>query len=76
MRYRAGKDHHHVGRTDLVPEICGELGEDFAFTAVLFAYFLVSAMHSVVAAYDYDAHFVPPSRNVCLCAAKIIGRCR
>ena len=55
----AGKQHQQVGGTDLVFHRAGHLGEDFRPAPVLFAEVFVLTYHTVVAAYDYDAHFMP-----------------
>jgi hypothetical protein len=51
--------YNHVGVSDLIFKICGILRKDLALTAVFFTYFFVSAMHSVMPAYNYYTHISP-----------------
>ena len=51
------KDHHQVGRTDLVLKVRRHLGEDLGLTSVLGTYILVSSCHAVITAYDHYTHF-------------------
>ena len=58
MGHGARHDDAEVRETQLVLEISWTLGEDLTLTAMTFADFFVSAVHSVMTAHNYDAHFL------------------
>ena len=58
MGYGTSEQHQQVGRTDLVLHRAGHLGEDLGPAAVLLAEVFILTHHTVVAAYDYYAHFM------------------
>ena len=56
MSHRACKHDNDIGASYLISEICRALGENFALAAVLFAYFFIFAVHSVMPADYYYTH--------------------
>ena len=57
MCNRAGKNDNHIRRAYLIFEIRRALRKHLAFTAEAFADFLITAVHPVVTADNYNTHF-------------------
>lgn len=60
MCNRACKYYNDIGTAYLILKICRTLCKYFALAAVLFAYFLVATVHSIVSANNYNTHYLPP----------------
>lgn len=56
VSHRACEHNNDIGASYLISEVCRALGENLALAAVLFAYFLVFAVHSVMTAHYYYTH--------------------
>lgn len=51
-----GKKDHQIGRTDLVSEVAGHLGEYFGLAAITLTDLFVLEFHTFIATNDYNAH--------------------
>ena len=60
VSHRACEHNNDIGAAYLISEVCRALGENLALAAVLFAYFLVFAVHSVMTADYYYTQFKDP----------------
>ena len=58
MCNRACKNYNDIGTAYFILKICGTLCKHLALTAVIFTYFLVTAVHSVVSSNNCDTHFI------------------
>ena len=58
MCNRACKYYNDIGAAYLILKICGTLCKYLALATVLFAYFFVAAVHSVMSADNYNTHFI------------------
>ena len=66
--YGVRKKYDQVRASDLFAQACGHLGEYFCLAVEPSADLLILTYHSVMAAYDYNAHIEPPDDNKYNCA--------
>lgn len=58
MRHRIGKKHYQIRASDFFFQITGHLRKHFSFALILLTYLFILAGHTIVAADNYNAHFI------------------